>query len=204
MATSPDQNSTAYRFAAARLADFEAVAGLFEALHRFNATLDAHYTLADNWHAQLRAYFERSYHDPERALWLLVWHAEQPVGLLVVELHVDSPLFKHRTWAELTAIYVTDEHRRSQLGVHLVARAQVWAAERGFDRLELYVTATNERAKRFYRRCGLQPVQEIWRLTIDAQRIPDMERVQHYIESGERDLLEYGYHALLDPEQHDD
>lgn len=195
-----EQGPPTYRFANARLSDFEAVAGLFEALHRFNATLDAHYALAENWHEQLRSYFERSHQDAERALWLLVWHGEEPAGLLIVELHVDSPLFKHRTWAELTAIYVTDAHRRSQLGMQLMARAQAWAAERGFDRLELYVTATNEQARRFYRRCGLQPVQEIWRLSIDPRRIPDAQRMQAYIESGKRDLLEYGYHALLGSE----
>lgn len=195
-----DQSPPAYRFAAARMSDFAAVAGLFEALHRFNATLDACYTLADNWHEQLYSYFERSHQDAEQALWLVVWHGEEPVGLLIVELRVDSPLFKHRTWAELTAIYVSDAHRRSQLGVQLVARAQAWAAERGFNRLELYVTASNEQARRFYRRCGLQPVQEIWRLSIDPHRIPDAQRMQAYIESGERDLLEYGYYPLLGSE----
>ncbi len=200
MGDSLEQSSPAYRFANARLSDFEAVAGLFEALHQFNATLDAHYALAENWHEQLRSYFERSYHDEEQALWLLVWHGEEPVGLLIVELHIDSPLFKHRTWAELTAIYVTDAHRRSQLGVQLVAQAQARAAARGFDRLELYVTATNEQARRFYRRCGLQPVQEIWRLSIDPHRIPDKQRMQAYVESGKRDLLEYGYHLLLGSE----
>lgn len=41
-----------------------------------------------------------------------------------------------------------------------------WAADHGLDRLQLYVTAGNERAKRFYARCGLRPTQEIWRIDL--------------------------------------
>lgn len=100
-----------YRFALAQATDFEAVATLFEALHRFNAELDTHYALAANWRDQLHNYFTNSYHDTERVLWQLVWHGQQAIALLVVERHIGSPLFAARVWAELTAIYIAEGYR---------------------------------------------------------------------------------------------
>ncbi|NJO84916.1 MAG: GNAT family N-acetyltransferase, partial [Blastochloris sp.] len=68
--------------------------------------------------------------------------------------------------AELVALYVAPTQRGGDLGQRLVAIGKQWAAAHGFDRLQLYVTAANERAKRFYARCGLRPTQEIWRVEL--------------------------------------
>jgi GNAT superfamily N-acetyltransferase len=126
--------------------DFPIIAGFFAALHHFNTGLDERFALADGWEPLLREHFART-HTAPGALWLLAWAEGRPVGMLLMESHEDSPLFAHR----------------SPLGVQLVEEARRWAAAKGFDRIQLYVTASNERARRFYARCGLYPTQEIWR-----------------------------------------
>ncbi|NJM08509.1 GNAT family N-acetyltransferase, partial [Candidatus Gracilibacteria bacterium] len=145
--------------------EFWAVAQLFAALHQFNASLDARFRLAANWEALLREHFTRT-HTAPGALWLLAWCATEPVGLLLMESHSDSPLFAESRWAELVALYVVPEHRTGALGVQLIDAGKQWAAAHSFDRLQLYVSAANERARRFYTRCGLYPTQEIWRIDV--------------------------------------
>ena len=142
--------------------EFWAVTQLFAALHHFNATLDPRFRLAENWELLLREHFLRTHRSPG-ALWLLAWCGGEPVSLLLMEAHTDSPLFAERRWAELVALYVTPAQRGGDLGRRLVEVGKAWAASQGFDRLQLYVTTTNEPARRFYARCGLAPVQEIWR-----------------------------------------
>ncbi len=181
--------------AQARLEDFAEVAALFEALHRYNASLDECFGLADNWYALLHDYFNRTCHDPQ-TLWLLAWHQGQPVGLLIVKAHIDSPLFQYRAWTELVAIYVAAAWRGTTLGQCLVEKARDWTAAHNCSRLQLYVTASNERARAFYRRCGLRPVQEIWRLDV----VPDSNGAP-FSEDGtaaeDADFLEPGHHHYL-------
>lgn len=154
------------RFAYAAWHDFDVVAELFAALHAFNSDLDPCFALADDWREVLAADFERT-HATGQTLWLLVWHGAEPVGLLIVSTHTDSPLFRHRRWAELSALYVKPAWRGSGVAARLVDYARDWASERGFSRLQLYVTASNERARQFYARCGLYPIQTVLRMDID-------------------------------------
>jgi hypothetical protein len=116
----------------------------------------------------------------------------------VLEAHLDSPLFHHRHWAELVALYVEASYRGSGLAQQLLRAAETWATQQGFDRLQLYVTVTNQRARTLYRRCGFQPVQEIWRLDLEplpgTPPPPDPSCVP-LINSGS-DLLESGHHHL--------
>jgi GNAT superfamily N-acetyltransferase len=119
------------------------------------------------------------------------------VGLLLMEAHHDSLLFAERQWAELVALYVVPVWQGSALGHTLVEQGKHWAASHGFDRIQLYVTACNERAKRFYARCGLYPTQEIWRvdLTSASETIvppdPSCEPQGHASQQ-----LELGHHHL--------
>jgi GNAT superfamily N-acetyltransferase len=146
-------------------AEFWAVAQLFAALHQFNAALDPCFRLTEGWEPLLHAHFVRTHLAPG-ALWLLAWSGDEPVGLLLLEAHTDSPLFAERRWAELVALYVAPRQRGGNLGRQLLEAATTWAAAHGFDRLQLYVTASNEHAKQFYAHCGLAPVQEIWRVEL--------------------------------------
>jgi len=193
------------RLARARSADTDAVAALFGALHRHNAALDARFALADGWRALLDAHFART-HASDAALWLLAWDdgdgdgdGAEPVGLLLVEAHQDSPLFRERGWAELIALYVAPAYRGAGLAGRLIDAAADWAAARGFDRLQLYVTTTNEPARRFYHRRGLRPVQEIWRLDVtprpDATQPTDPSHAPGADGCGAA-VLESGHHHL--------
>ncbi len=193
-------------------ADFEAVATLFEALHQFNASLDPGFGLVDNWRQLLHSHFQHTC-TAAGALWLLAWTNEpespaqngrngakrpEAVGLLIMEAHQDSPLFKHRRWAELVALYVAPAYRGSGLAARMVAYARTWTGEHGFDRVQLYVTSGNEPAKEFYRHCGFQPVQEIWRLGVTPGEPVDLPADPSYSEKGGcgADFLESGHHHL--------
>lgn len=185
------------RLARAGPADGAAVAVLFEALHDHNAALDPRFALADDWRSLLDDHFARTC-ETTAALWLLAWEDAQPVGLLIVEAHQDSPLFRHRGWAELVALYVAASYRGTGLAGTLTDAAARWAAARGFDRLQLYVTATNDAARRFYRRHAFSPVQEIWRLEVtphysEGARPPDPS---HGADGCGADVLESGHHHL--------
>ncbi len=163
------------RLLAARQADFEAVATLFGELHQHNASLDARFTLAENWRQVLEEQFRRTC-ELASALWLLAWVEEKPVGLLMLENHLDSPLFRHRAWVELVALYVRAAYRGTGLARRLMDEARLWAAAREAERMQLYVTTSNEHARAFYRRCGWKPVQEIWRLELPAKATSDTAR----------------------------
>lgn len=56
------------------------------------------------------------------------------------------------------------------LADRLLAQGVRWARESGYASVQLYVTATNLRAKHFYARVGFRPVQEIWCVEIDPAR----------------------------------
>lgn len=185
---SQGQDSVPFQFCRAQPPDFDVVATLFEALHSYNSDLDDCFVLSDEWRSLLYARFMESYTDPD-VLWLLAWQDVHPAGLLILKTHTDSPLFHYRNWTELVAIYVVPPFRGQQLAEHLMTYAQRWTAAHGLNRLQLYVTATNEHARRFYSRCGLRPVQEIWRLDLappsDANQVADhLEKLDDVLEPG--------------------
>ncbi len=191
------QTCTWLRLMPARLDEFEAVATLFEALHRSNAALDARFALAEKWRPLLHEHFLRTHADPG-ALWLLAWVNQEPVGLLLLEAHLDSPLFQQRHWTELVALYVAPAYRGTGLAQHLIREATTWTSQHGFDRLQLYVPATNRQAKALYQRCGFHLVQEIWRLDLEplpgTRQPPDPSCAP---ETNDRlEVLESGHHHL--------
>ena len=95
---------------AAQLADGDAVVKLFGALHAYNASLDQHFALSDEWESLLREQFAETFENPDR-LWLLVKDGDRAVGLLIAAVHSDSPLFRDRCWVEVEALYVAPTHR---------------------------------------------------------------------------------------------
>src|SRR5687768_16511459 len=109
----------------AALEDEWAVQRLFGALHTFNATLDPRFALADGWPAVLHEHLHRR--SAQHSLNLLAWAGSVPVGLLMMEGQSDSPLFRHRHWAELLALYVDPGWRGGALAERLVAAGTDWA-----------------------------------------------------------------------------
>lgn len=181
----------------ATLGDEDAVAHLFAELHTQNATLDARFALAAGWRTVLHRHFARTWNAPG-ACWRLAWATTSPVGLIVLEAHTDSPLFRYRHWAELVALYVVPAYRGSGLADRLVAEGLSWATERGFERVQLYVTTSNQAAHAFYRRCDFVPVQQILRRDLHpAPGVqPPADPSCSLIDADSGDALETGQHHL--------
>ncbi|NJK81856.1 MAG: GNAT family N-acetyltransferase [Chloroflexaceae bacterium] len=188
----------------ATLDDEEAVAHLFEALHMQNAALDARFALAPGWRAVLHRHFARTW-NASGACWRLAWSNTEPVGLIVLESHTDSPLFRYRHWAELIALYVAPPYRGSGLADRLIAEGLAWATDHGFERVQLYVTASNQAAHACYRRCGFVPVQHILRRDLrPAPGIqPPADPSCALSDADSSDALESGQHHLaMELERH--
>lgn len=170
---------------------------LFGALHSFNAELDPRFALADDWEHILSehlAYVRATGH----GCTLLAWQETRPVGLLMMGTHSDTPLFRYRHWAELLALYSVPAVRGTGLADQLVALGIAWARAQGYQRVQLYVTGSNERAKRFYTRMGFRPVQEIWRRELGpAPAPPPNDALWEAMYAYNHDLLSTNAHHLL-------
>ena len=153
------------RIVVAQPADGNALVALCGALHTYNASLDASFSLAEGWRALLGQAFNETYWHKDK-LWLLVKDGEQAVGLLIAGIHCDSPLYRHRRWVEVEALYVAPSHRRRGLAQGLLNEAYAWAAANGLARVQLYVTASNVRAQSVYRAQGFAVTQAIMRKTL--------------------------------------
>jgi ribosomal protein S18 acetylase RimI-like enzyme len=73
--------------------------------------------------------------------------------------------------AELVSMWVRPSARGQGVGQTLVRAAALWAQERGYPALYLWVTETNESARRLYERCGFAP-------TGDRQPLPSSADLQ--------------------------
>jgi GNAT superfamily N-acetyltransferase len=138
------------------------VSELFGALHAYNATFDKLFELGDEWPTYLAEALTRALGQPQ-SLWVLAWDGDEAVGLLIAETHIDPPLFRRPAWLELSALYVQQSHRRYGVARRLVDHMTEWARGRGFDTIQLYVSAGNAGAREFYARDGFTLLQEIWR-----------------------------------------
>lgn len=145
--------------------DVWAVRKLFAGLHEFNAQLDPRFALSNNWERYLDEHLRLEWNGA-RSLTLVAWEGDRPIGLLMLAGYSDSPLFRHRHWAEILALYINPNVRGGMLAYRFIKFSKRWAKENGYDRIQLYVTTSNERARRFYEKVGFQSVQEIWRLEL--------------------------------------
>lgn len=169
---------------------------LFGALHAHNAALDPRFTLAEGWEQILHAHLQHVW-DSGHGLSLLAWDEALPVGLALWSAHSDSPLFHHRHWAELVALYVVPQARGQGLAAHLLDAGLAWAHQQGYARVQLYVTASNHTARRFYARHGFRPVQEVWRLEFGAHKeLPPVDELSLASYAHGHDLLSISSHPL--------
>ena len=178
----------------ATVADTADVVRLFGALHEHNASFDSCFALADDWQSLVRSYLEQSLHS-DQSVWLLATRRERVVGFVLVEVHVDSPLFRFRRWAEIVGLYVEPSERGTGVAHLLMAHAYDWASSHGLRRMQLYVSAPNAPARRFYAREGFVPTQLIMRrdLVPNAYQSPEpasrhVPSRLHFSEGGERPL----------------
>lgn len=149
----------------AQRTDADTIVALFGALHSYNASLDAHFALSDDWETLLRHEFRATWQQGER-LWLLVKQGNRAVGLLIAAVHTDSPMFRHRRWVEVEALYVVSGYRHMGIAQRLLKRAYQWAEAQELSRVQLYVTASNERAHSVYIDQGFTVTQAIMRKSL--------------------------------------
>jgi ribosomal protein S18 acetylase RimI-like enzyme len=156
------QQPNVLQLVAAQLEDSHAVVTLFGALHAYNASLDPHFALSDGWETILLEQFHSSVDNPDM-MWLLVKDGNEVIGLMIAGVHTDSPLFRHRQWVEVQALYVADSHRGMGIAHTLLQQAYAWAEALNLPRVQLYVTATNVRAQSVYAEEGFATSQAIMR-----------------------------------------
>ncbi|HEX6288273.1 MAG TPA: GNAT family N-acetyltransferase [Herpetosiphonaceae bacterium] len=178
---------------AATPADAAEVIRLFGELHRYNSQLDPRFALADGWEELVHQYLQQS-EDSADSSWLLARDNSRVVGFVLVELHADSPLYRHRYWAEIVGLYVDPEYRGSDVADLLMEQAYAWALRRNLRIMQLYVTATNYQAQRFYGKQGFVGTQLIMRRTLsesdvlEAPLATHSHRRLHFSEGGARPL----------------
>ncbi len=68
---------------------------------------------------------------------------------------------------QIEALYIAPTHRHMGLAHRLLNRAYNWAEAQGLARVQLYVTASNERAQSVYSEQGFTITQAIMRKTLN-------------------------------------
>lgn len=179
-------------------ADTADVVRLFGALHQYNTNLDQRFELASGWEQLVQEYLQQS-QTSEDSAWLLARHDGHAIGFVLVEVHTDSPLYRYRRWAEIVGLYVEPEYRGSNVAHLLMEHAYAWGVQHNLREMQLYVTAANEQAQRFYTKQGFETRQHILRRTLttaDVQPEVLAEHPQHrlhFAESGARPLDMHGH-----------
>jgi GNAT superfamily N-acetyltransferase len=182
----------------ARPEDADTVIRLWGALHEHNADLDPRFALADNWERLVGEYLRQSEHGDDSA-WLLACVDDRTIGFVLVEVHTDSPLYRYRRWPEIVGLYVEPEFRGSNAAHVLMEHAYAWAVLHKLRMMQLYVTAANEQAQRFYRKQGFATSQVIMRRVLTDDDLPEdaarehLHDRLHFSEGGERPLDMHGH-----------
>jgi GNAT superfamily N-acetyltransferase len=145
-------------------ADVAEVKALFRKLHAFNSALDPRFALSEEWEAHFDATIEEMLRGDE-SLGLIAREmgTGRACGFALAAVHHDSGMWRYHEWVEVEALYVEDTWRGSGLADALLARACGWADSVGQPVVQLYVTASNDRAIRFYEHEGFHETQAIMR-----------------------------------------
>ena len=144
--------------------DRDEIKAFFWKLHAFNSSLDHRFALSEEWESCFETHLSEMLKG-ETAICLVARDVDswKACGLLIASIHRDSVLWRCREWAEVEALFIEREWRGSGLAEDMLAIAGAWALEKGQPVIQLYVTASNDRAVNFYRREGFVQTQAIMR-----------------------------------------
>ncbi|HKV86265.1 MAG TPA: GNAT family N-acetyltransferase [Ktedonobacterales bacterium] len=154
----------AYTICRAQPADVAATKALFGKLHAFNTALDPRFALSEEWETHFDAAIREALSGDD-ALCLIAREvgSGRPCGFALAAVHRDSGMWRYREWVEVEALYVEDAWRGQGLAEALLAHVCGWADGMGQLAVQLYVTASNERAIHFYQHEGFRETQAIMR-----------------------------------------
>ena len=159
----PPQSGWNWHIRHAQAADIAALKEMFHRLHAFNTALDPRFALSDEWESHFDAAIEHALHRTSLGLIAYEANADRPIGFILGTVHRDSGMWRYHEWVEVEALYVDGSWRGSGLAEMLLDHACDWANSIGQAVVQLYVTASNERAIRFYRHEGFGETQAIMR-----------------------------------------
>jgi GNAT superfamily N-acetyltransferase len=162
----PSRLAQDWRIRRAHTIDVAALKKMFRTLHAFNAALDPHFMLSEEWESHFDAAIQQALRGESLCLIACETTTGQPVGFALGAVHRDSGMWRYREWVEVEALYVEERWRGRGLAETLLGRACEWADSVGQTIVQLYVTASNERAIRFYRHEGFDETQAIMRKTL--------------------------------------
>lgn len=153
-----------YTVRTARREDVAAAKVLFGKLHTFNSALDPRFALSEEWETHFDAAIQEALRG-EEALCVIAREDDtrRPCGFALASVHHDSRMWRHHEWVEVQALYVEDCWRGCGLAERLLAGVCTWADSIGQPAVQLYVTASNERAIQFYHHEGFCETQAIMR-----------------------------------------
>ena len=160
-----DENQPACDIRPMQPEDVATVKDLFRKLHMFNASLDPRFALSETWETHFDAVMRQALLCDDEWLCLLAsdWDTGLPTGFALAAVHRDSGMWHYSERVEVEALYVEHAWRGRGLAETLLDRACLWAESIGQSVVQLYVTASNERAIRFYRHEGFGQTQAIMR-----------------------------------------
>ncbi len=99
----------------------------------------------DSWIQQA----DGSAQGPDRATFVVI--AGRPAGLAAIYRDAGDTAV-----GELIQMWIAPEHRGGPLASELLGALLDWAALQGFERIRAEVTPGNQRALRFYQKCGFR------------------------------------------------
>ena len=117
---------------------------------------------ADTWrtsHGDLRGFVPETYYaaavshhaDDHRAV-SIIYNKDEPVGLI----DMDTRRGAHAQYGWISLLYLREDYRSRGFGIQLLARPLRDYADMQRNALRLLVSSDNERALKFYKRCGFR------------------------------------------------
>jgi GNAT superfamily N-acetyltransferase len=152
-----------WRICPAQTADIASLEEMFRELHAFNAALDPRFALSEEWEGYLGAAIEHALQGTSLCLIACEANGNRPIGFILGAVHRDTGMWRYHEWVEVEALYVEESWRGCGLAEALLDRACDWAESIGQAIVQLDVTASHERAIRFYRHEGFGETQAIMR-----------------------------------------
>ena len=124
------------------------LAALSDAPYAFGSTYDREITFTESkWRERASSGAEG-----KRSICIIAVDGDTGVGIAGGITHPDNARI-----SQLVSMWVDADHRGTDVAARLVAQVEVWAFDRGSERIVCGVTPENDRATRFYEKMGFKP-----------------------------------------------